>query len=129
MTNYEKLFSFTNYFKDEGNLFCYCLSSKESSSECRQRTHLIYENELNDFIDEVYNSGLMRQDYNEYLECKIGKGKDISKFIENSDIETLRAILTYYVRQERFYDGFWGIAAKEGAFLKILERLRGISEA
>lgn len=35
----------------------------------------------------------------------------------------VKAILTYYVRQERFCDGLWGQEIKEGIFLGLLKRI------
>ena len=51
---------------------------------------------------------------------------DIKKLISRSDEMTLRAVLTYYVRQERFCDGLWETAMEEGIFLAILLRLKAV---
>jgi Family of unknown function (DUF6508) len=56
------------------------------------------------------------------LEGKVNE-LDISAAIPSADLELLKAILTYYVRQERFCDGLWAKAVKEKVFLRILYRL------
>ena len=48
----------------------------------------------------------------------------IDEYIASADLELLKAILTGYIRQERFNEGLWEEAASQGVFLKILYRLR-----
>ena len=48
----------------------------------------------------------------------------IDDYINEADLELLKAILTGYIRQERFNEGLWGEAVSEGIFLKILYRFR-----
>ena len=43
--------------------------------------------------------------------------------IDTADFRLLRAILTYYMRQERFQDGLWLVAVQNGSFSKVLHRL------
>jgi len=45
---------------------------------------------------------------------------------ETEDSDTLLALLTHFVRQERFQEGLWGQAAKDMIFLNILLKLRQI---
>ncbi|HHX73519.1 MAG TPA: hypothetical protein GX699_01280, partial [Firmicutes bacterium] len=49
--------------------------------------------------------------------------------IQSADRKTLSAILTFYVRQERFCDGAWAEAMEEGIFLQILQRLQQLSSS
>jgi hypothetical protein len=50
---------------------------------------------------------------------------ELIKMIDDiNDIDTVRALLTYYVRAERFCDGSWAVAAENKVFLKILIKLK-----
>jgi len=44
--------------------------------------------------------------------------------IDDADLELIKAIITGYVRQERFCDGLWASAVEDKVFLKILQRLK-----
>lgn len=58
-------------------------------------------------------------------ECLISgrmKSEQINRAIETADIELLKAILTRYIRQERFQEGLWEEAVKDKVFLRILNR-------
>ena len=48
---------------------------------------------------------------------------ELTKRIDTADFKLAKAILTCYIRQERFCDGLWGRAIKEGTFLALLKRL------
>ncbi|WP_443138247.1 DUF6508 domain-containing protein [Piscibacillus sp. B03] len=52
---------------------------------------------------------------------------NINGLLDSADFELTRAILTFLIRQERFGEGTWGEAAKEGHFLKVLERLKELT--
>ena len=43
--------------------------------------------------------------------------------IKNADIETIKTMLTFCVRGERFSDGHWGNMLENGTIVAILERL------
>jgi len=78
---------------------------------------------LTSFIDEVYKTDLIDIEYLSYLESHIPKESNLSDYIENADFRLLRAILTYYVRQERFQEGLWLGAVQDGILGKILLRM------
>lgn len=84
----------------------------------------VYDDNLTSFIDEVYQTDLM--DFS-YIETLTKRGLPISDqltaCIENADWELVTAILTLYVRQERFYDGLWATAVKDKIFYKLLNRM------
>ena len=44
-----------------------------------------------------------------YLESHLPIDANYADYIEKADFRLLRAILTYYVRQERFQEGLWTI--------------------
>lgn len=83
----------------------------------------VYDKEFMDFINDFYCSGLKSQDYVTIVSSRTDSLADIENHIVGADLELLGAIFTTLVRQERFDDGIWEIAVKEGLFLIILDRL------
>ena len=99
----------------------------EESTICNGRKTLrypVYDNKFESFIRELYKTDLLKGDYLEYIDKNNTDFDNIDEVIKESNIELLKAILTYYVRQERFCDGFWIEAIDRGIFLKILYRLK-----
>jgi hypothetical protein len=43
--------------------------------------------------------------------------------IDNATLDQIKTMLTYFVRGERFGDGFWGEMIREGLIQRLLERL------
>ena len=83
-----------------------------------------YDETLPQFIHDVYKSGLMDYNYRDTIERKTnGQSKDKRELIDSADLEFVFAILTYFVRGERFCDGLWEAAVRDGVFLAILRRL------
>lgn len=126
MEKYEELIKYIAYFEDDRNTFCTWESSKEKEDGVFIMSYPKYDEKLEEFIKDVYKTDLLKQDYMEFLEKNINRSTNIDDVIENADFETLRAILTKYIRLERFCEGTWGAAAKEGTFLKILKKIKQI---
>ncbi|RXI96231.1 hypothetical protein DS745_21045 [Anaerobacillus alkaliphilus] len=84
-----------------------------------------YDKALLEFIDEVYSSNLMEKQYTSITQQLDG---ELANAIETADFNLLRAILTYYVRADRFCDGAWEGAVEEKVFLRILERLNELGK-
>ncbi|NLB80747.1 MAG: ADP-ribosylglycohydrolase family protein [Clostridiaceae bacterium] len=84
----------------------------------------MYEQTLEDFVQAAYSSNLICYNYLEVIEqhCLHGT-EEMNIAVEDSDLELTLAILTGYIRQERFCDGLWESAVKDKTFLKILRRL------
>ena len=84
----------------------------------------VYDTHFLNFIDDVSNSDLMDVSYGDTLEeYGLGMNNELTKKIDTADLRLAKAILTCYVRQERFCDGLWGRAIKEGTFLALLKRI------
>lgn len=114
------LAAYVSYFEYHSGDFC-TWEAEPTGSDDIPAYHPRYEGELLRFIESAGSSGLMRTDYMNAL-----GGFDPSApmdFIQAADVELLRAVLTYYVRQERFCEGLWAKAAGDGVFLAILHRL------
>ncbi|WP_257009373.1 DUF6508 domain-containing protein [Bacillus sp. 7884-1] len=114
MNTYIQLLNYIPYFEDENIVFCRW-----------EGMYPQYDEKLKDFIKEVYKTDLMKSNYLEYLEERL-LVKDYAIAVPTADFELLRAILTFYVRSERFCDGAWANSAKEGIFLRILYRLKEV---
>lgn len=112
MHTYIQLLNYIPYFEDETIEFCRW-----------EGMYSNYDEKLKEFIKEVYKTDLMKSDYLSYLDERL-LDRDYSAAVPTADFELLRAILTFYVRQDRFSEGAWAGFAKEGVFLKILNRLK-----
>ena len=83
----------------------------------------IYDDTLVEFIEEFYKTNLISYDYLDVIESRgLKSTNEINNAIDYADIELVKAILTGYVRQERFCDGIWVDAVRDKVFLKILKR-------
>ena len=88
----------------------------------------VYEDKFLQFIEDVSRSNLMDISYGETIQ-KYGleMNDGLAEQIETADFPLAKAILTCYVRQERFCEGIWGTAIKNGVFLALLNRLQILS--
>mgnify|MGYP004702061879 FL=1 len=84
----------------------------------------VYEKALDDFIQAVYKSNLICYNYLEVLEQRGLHGtEEMKTALGEADLELTLAILTGYIRQERFCDGLWESAVEDKTFLNLLRRL------
>lgn len=89
----------------------------------------VYDDTLKEFIQEVNKTNIMCYNYLKIINIRgIHDEEQMRSSIDDADLELLKAILTSYIRQERFCDGVWAAAVEDKAFLKILKRLRLLSE-
>lgn len=87
-----------------------------------------YDNKLTEFTNDVYNSKLMSRNYMDIINSYgLDGDEQMIKALDTADLELTNAILTGYIRQERFCDGLWAEAVDKKIFLKILNRLKEIS--
>jgi len=61
-------------------------------------------------------------------QVEIIETEERNNYIDKADFETVKALLTYCVRQHRFDEGIWERAAKKGMFYKILNRIKDITD-
>ena len=84
----------------------------------------VYEKALDDFIQAVYKSNLICYNYLEVIEQHGLHGtEEMKAALGDADLELTLAILTGYIRQERFCDGLWESAVEDKTFLNLLRRL------
>ena len=84
----------------------------------------IYEPKFLDFVDDISASSLVDPSYGNTLEeYGLEMNDGLEKRIDTADFKLTKAVLTCYIRQERFCEGLWGRAIKDGTFLSLLKRL------
>ena len=117
MHQYDKVLSCIDYFSTAGEEVGTWVHNPPDFP------YVKYFPEISSFIHEVYQTDLLDTEYLPYLESHLPRDANYADYIENADFRLLRAILTYYVRQERFQEGLWMVAVQDGSFSKVLNRL------
>lgn len=117
MHQYDKVLSYIDYFSTAGEKVGTWVYNPPDFP------YVKYSPEISSFIHEVYQTDLLDTEYLPYLESHLPLDVNYADYIENADFRLLRASLTYYVRQERFQEGLWMVAVKDGSFNKVLNRL------
>lgn len=123
-----KLLSYIPYFEtvEQESVNKWAYGEKNGEKEY-SAAHSIYDEELLQFVDEFYKSNLAVHDYISVMNRNnLHNADEINSAIAEADIELLKAILTGYIRQERFNEGLWIDAIKEKVFLKVLNRFKEI---
>ncbi|GAB1468953.1 hypothetical protein MASR2M64_17210 [Candidatus Cloacimonadota bacterium] len=118
MHKYEKLLSYIDDFSTAG---------KEVGTWVNKPPYfpyVRYSEEMSSFINEVYQTDLMDTEYMPYLDQHLPAHVNYADYIEAADFRLLRAILTYYVRQDRFHEGLWIEATVNGVFNHILLKIK-----
>lgn len=87
-----------------------------------------YDKRMFGFVNAVYDSGLLLNNYREVIAYCNPENRDIDLLIADAELPLLRAILTYYIREEHYHAGIWGKAVYKKSFLRILDRLREYGE-
>ena len=88
----------------------------------------VYCKELNAFTQMVERTYFWKNNYIEIIENNgLKMSDDLVDAIERADEELLGAILTSFIRQERFCDGLIASAVEQKVFLKIINRLESFN--
>ena len=124
----EKIRNYISYFKTiHTETACRWEGSRKLESGSFSMPFPVYDTHFLNFIDDVSNSDLMDVSYGDTLEeYGLGMNNELTKKIDTADFKLVKAILTCYIRQERFCDGLWGRAIKEGIFLTLLKRIEAL---
>lgn len=85
-----------------------------------------YPNLLHSFLDQLEEDGWLEGPYSGEEGQRYAKNPAL---IEEADIKTLRRLLVYCSRGERFWTGFWKRVVETGFLLGILRRLRDIQQS
>lgn len=124
------LLNYINYFNNDKNEFyAWAPSRKDEDGRLVQIGYPIYEERFMDFIKDSGKSSFLRQDYLDIISRRTPKGANLKDFIDIADEELFYAIFTYFIRGERFCDGFWAKAIDNKVFLKILLKLQLLQES
>jgi len=122
----DKLTLFIPYFENASKEdVCSWSGGEKLADKHYSMPYPVYDQTLKDFIQAVYKSNLLCHNYLEIIEqnCPYG-AKGMNESIEHADLELTLAILTGYIRQERFCDGLWQSAVEDKTFLNLLKRLK-----
>ena len=125
----EKIYSYISYFESlNAENACQWQKGERLKDGSCTVGYPVYEDKFLQFIEDVSRSNLMDISYGETIQ-KYGleMSDGLAEQIETADFPLAKAILTCYVRQERFCEGIWGTAIKNGVFLALLNRLQILS--
>ncbi len=120
---YGDILSFISYFENESHIFYTWSQSGLQKDGFLSMAYPDYDEEFIRFIELVSDSGLMNVNYLKVIDNN-SLGNQLKPVLHKANMEVLTAILTYFVRQERFCDGLWARAIEDKTFLNILYRLR-----
>lgn len=82
----------------------------------------VYDSTLRNFIGDFYSTNLVYFNYLNLIEQRgLNNNSEMIEAIATADLELLKALLTGFIRQERFGDGLWEFAVEQKIFLKILK--------
>ncbi|WP_226037543.1 ADP-ribosylglycohydrolase family protein [Aquibacillus saliphilus] len=86
-----------------------------------------YDQTFKEFIQQINETNLLLHQYTLVTDkLEFANKEQVNSTIATADFDLLRAILTRYVRQERFSDGAWASAVEDKVFFKILQRLQQV---
>jgi hypothetical protein len=119
------LLNYISYFNNDKNEFyTWAPSRKGENGHIIQIGYPIYEERFMDFIKDAGKSGFLRHDYLDIIRRRTPKGAKLEDLIDMADEELFYSIFTFFIRGERFCDGFWAKAIDDKVFLKILLKLQ-----
>jgi hypothetical protein len=121
MKEYQTLLSYIEYFTEPSNNFFKWSEFKKDEDGVIALPYCSYSERVLEFQKAVYDTGFVFK--GNYAQGVTEKENPL-EFIENCDLETLRKLLTFFIRRERFCEGMLASAIKNGFILKILERLK-----
>lgn len=122
----EPLYKYIEYFNSSHD---YKSGGGKQKDGTIQFPYPIYDNELESFINDCYMLGVIDTNYGATIKkYNLEQNSELKNEIDLANMELLLAILTCYVRGERFCDGMWAKAVKDGVFLSLLNRLKELSE-
>ena len=88
----------------------------------------VYARKFRDFIYEFEASGIPDPNYLENLKNHpLSNPEDINNAITSGDLALVFSIFTFFIRQERFNEGLWVSAVKNGIFLRLLNRIDALT--
>ncbi|MGG3279945.1 DUF6508 domain-containing protein [Paenibacillus solani] len=121
MTDMDRLLSYLDYFQDPDSVFGY----EASGYMCQSQ-------EVRNFCTTLDDIGfLLVFNWHEWLaqhEAYKDLDHPIASSIMNADLDTLRKLMTSYIRGDRFNEGLFIEVCRKGHIASILLRLRELRE-
>ena len=129
----KKLTDYIPYFEDKNTVFYEWKESVTHSPGGKGWPFPKYSPKLMEFVNVVYESGIMHKDYVSALKEIYAKhpnlNSELLSFIETADLDSISVILTKCIRVERFSDGAWCGFCDDKIFLALLLRLKILDES
>ena len=125
----QQLLSFIPYFETvDPDEACQWKPSVKREDGVIQMGYPIYSAEFNKFIKAVCDSEVMVKDYVAELDRLVPNWQsvNIQEVLKTADLHLVLVVLTKAIRVERFCDGAWNSATRDGLFLAILRRLNDL---
>jgi hypothetical protein len=125
MSKFERLYRYLSYFETlTEDKACRWIGGEKQGVGVFTMAYPEYDEPLKDFVKETYESDLLAPNYLEVMEKSgLHSPKDMVNALEKSDLQQTQAILTFYIRQERFSEGTWASAVRNKIFYKVIKRL------
>jgi hypothetical protein len=125
MDNFEKLYQYLNYFETlTEDKACQWMGGEKQGDGVFIMAYPEYDEPLKAFVKETYESDLLAPNYLEVMENSgLHSHEDTVNALKKSDLQQTQAILTFYIRQERFSEGTWASAVRNKIFYKVIKRL------
>lgn len=129
LKRYSSLLSYIEYFKSSDNSF-FKKHLGQNKDGVIELGYVEYSDEVLKFIDMIYGTGfIFNGDYLDWRTKDFYSVEDIKQVIKNSNnIDTLRKILTYYIRGDRFCEGMIAGSIENKIFLDILLRVKELEQ-
>ncbi|WP_242615153.1 DUF6508 domain-containing protein [Paenibacillus solani] len=122
MTDMDRLLSYLDYFQDLDSVFGY----EANGYMCQSQ-------EVRNFCTTLDDVGFLQVfNWHEWLaQHEVYKDLDhpIASSIMNADLDTLRKLMTSYIRGDRFNEGLFIEVCRKGHIASILLRLRELRDA
>lgn len=125
MGKYDRLYEFIPYLeaatKDKAVKWG---GGTKNADDIMTMPYPIYGDQLKEFINVIYELDILDGNYlNTIQSYNLQTSEELESTLIHADYKLTVALLTYYVRQERFHDGFWAEAVENKIFLKLIKRL------
>ncbi|GIP27203.1 hypothetical protein J23TS9_23330 [Paenibacillus sp. J23TS9] len=116
-TEIDRLIQYLEFFQGPADTFC----REVNGYTCEAETILAFRKELYDtgFLI-VFDWGAWIREYEIYKDID----GDIEEHIMSADLETLRKLVTSYIRGDRFMEGLFLAVAMNGKIAQVLTRLQ-----
>ncbi len=123
----EEMLTYLPYFENlEEDKICKVVTEELAEDGTMPVEHLLYRSPLLGFIEDTYVANVLLKNYAEIMNLEAMGEIELEVLVyglEQASYELTMAVLTCIIVQEKYAKGMWQIAAKEGWFLKVLQRL------